>query len=38
MESLEIIVLPTLLVGALLEGAVWGSVVFRWIRNTEPVR
>ena len=38
MESLEIIALPVVLVGALLLGAIWTSVGLHWFRNTESLR
>ena len=38
MESLEIIVLPVVLIGALLIGAICTSVAIHWLRNTEPLR
>jgi hypothetical protein len=38
MESLEFIVLPTLLVGAALLVAIWTSVVRHWLRTTQPLR
>jgi hypothetical protein len=38
MESLEIIVLPVVLAGALLIGAIWASVVVHWLRSTKPLR
>ena len=38
MESLEIIVLPVILVGALLLGAIWTTTAVHWLRNTKPLR
>jgi hypothetical protein len=37
MESLEIIVLPIVLLGALLLGAIWASMIIHWIRSTKPL-
>jgi hypothetical protein len=38
MESLETAVLPTLLIGALLLGAIWTKVLAQWLRDTKPLR
>ena len=38
MESLEIIVLPVALIGALLLGAIWTTVALHWLRSTEPLQ
>ena len=38
MESLEFIVLPVILVGALLLGAIWTTTAVHWLRSTKPVR
>jgi hypothetical protein len=38
MESLEIIVLPVILVGALLLGAIWTTTAVHWLRSTKPLR
>ena len=38
MESLEITVLPVLLIGALVLGAIWTNVLAHWLRNTRPLR
>jgi hypothetical protein len=38
MESLEIIVLPVILVGALLLGAIWITTAVHWLRSTKPLR
>jgi hypothetical protein len=38
MESLEIIVLPVVLIGALLLGAIWTNVLAHWLRSTRPLR
>ena len=38
MESLEIIVLPIVLIGALLLGAIWTNVLAHWLRSTRPLR
>ena len=38
MESLEIIVLPVVLIGALLLGAIWTTTAVHWLRNTKPLR
>ena len=38
MESLEIIVAPVILVGALLLGGIFTSVVVHWLRTTEPLQ
>ena len=35
MESLEIIVLPVILVGALLLGAIWTTTAVHWLRSTK---
>ena len=34
MESLEITVLPIVLIGALLIGAIWTNVLVHWLRST----
>jgi len=38
MESLEIIVLPVILIGALLLGVIWTTTVIHWLRSTKPLR
>jgi hypothetical protein len=38
MESLEITVLPIVLIGALLLGAIWTNVLAHWLRSTRPLR
>ena len=38
MESLEITVLPTVLIGALLLGAIWTNILAHWLRSTRPLR
>ncbi len=38
MESLEITVLPIVLVGVLLIGAIWSNVLAHWLRSTRPLR
>lgn len=38
MESLEVIVLPVILVGALLLGAIWTTLALHWLRSTEPLQ
>ena len=38
MESLETTVLPILLIGALLIGAIWTNVLAHWLRSTKPLR
>ena len=38
MESLEIIVLPVVFIGALLLGAIWTTTAVHWLRNTKPLR
>jgi hypothetical protein len=38
MESAEIIVLPTILIGALAVVVIWTSAAAHWLRNTGPVR
>ena len=38
MESLEIIVVPVSLIGALLLGAIWTTVALHWLRSTEPLQ
>ena len=38
MESLEITVLPVILIGALLIGAIWTNVLTGWLRSTRPLR
>ena len=35
MESLEIVVLPVALIGALLLSAIWTTVALHWLRSTE---
>ncbi len=37
MESLEIIVMPVALIGALLIGAIWTTAALHWLRRTEPL-
>lgn len=37
MEHLEIIVLPVVLTGALLLGAIWTTTVVHWLRSTKPL-
>jgi len=37
MESLEDVVVPVVLVGALLLGAIWTTVVTQWLRSTKPI-
>ncbi len=38
MESLEITVLPVILIGALLLGAIWAKAAVHWLTRTEPLR
>jgi hypothetical protein len=38
MESLEIIVLPVILIGALLIGVIWTTTAIHWLRSTKPLR
>ena len=38
MESLEIIVVPVALIGAILLGAIWTTVALHWLRSTEPLQ
>lgn len=38
MESLEITVLPIVLIGALLLCAIWTKVLTHWLRSTRPLR
>ena len=38
MESLEFTVLPVLLIGALLLGAIWITTVVQWLMNTKPLK
>lgn len=38
MESLEIIVLPIILMGVLLLGAIWTTTLGHWLRSTKPLR
>ena len=38
MESFEFIVLPVILVGALLLGAIWTTAAVHWLRSTKPLR
>lgn len=38
MESLEIPVLPVVLIGALLLAAIWTTTVGQWLRSTKPLR
>jgi hypothetical protein len=38
MESLEITLLPIVLIGALLLGAIWTKVLAHWLRSTRPLR
>jgi len=38
MESLEVIVVPVVLIGVLLIGAICTAVVVHWLRTTEPLR
>lgn len=38
MESLEFTVLPIVLVGALLLGAIWTTTAVHWLRSTKPLR
>ena len=38
MESLEVIVLPVILMGALLLGAIWTTLALHWLRSTEPLQ
>jgi hypothetical protein len=38
MESLEITVLPVVLLGVLLLGAIWTTTVVHWLRTTRPLR
>ncbi len=38
MESLEITVLPIVLIGALLLGAIWTNVLARWLKSAKPLR
>jgi hypothetical protein len=38
MESLEITVLPVVLIGALLLGVIWINVLTHWLRSTRPLR
>ncbi len=38
MESLEIILLPVVLIGAFLLGAVWTATTVHWLKSTKPLR
>jgi hypothetical protein len=38
METLEITVLPIVLIGALLLGAIWANVLAHWLRSSRPLR
>ena len=38
MESLEITVLPIVVVGALVLGAIWTTTAIHWLANTKPLR
>jgi hypothetical protein len=38
MESLEVIVVPVVLIGALLIGAICTAVVIHWLRTTESLQ
>ena len=38
MESLEMIVVPLVLIGALSLGAIWTITAVHWIRTTKPLR
>lgn len=38
MESLEIILLPVVLTGVLLLGAVWIATTVHWLKSTKPLR
>ena len=37
MESFEVLVMPVVLIGALLVGAIFTAVAVHWIKTTEPL-